>query len=131
MAPLNAELTAKPARQSAGQDARLYGRRDARRRAKHIQRIIAGLRSELKKSRRDGRKQRARDLSRSSVPAGLGLNFSAPSDESLGYTPSPCGPGQAEFHSSCRRTPFNAARSCGDRFRKTEKREATLVFGCR
>src|SRR5688572_26010389 len=27
MAPLNAELTAKPAQQSAGQDARLYGRR--------------------------------------------------------------------------------------------------------
>jgi hypothetical protein len=31
MAILNAEVTAKPARQSAGQDARLYGRRDARR----------------------------------------------------------------------------------------------------
>jgi hypothetical protein len=29
MAPLNAELTAKPARQSAGQDARLDGRQDA------------------------------------------------------------------------------------------------------
>src|SRR5437667_4366575 len=36
MARLNAELTAKPADQSAGQDARLYGRRDARRYAKHM-----------------------------------------------------------------------------------------------
>src|SRR5205823_13803933 len=74
------------------------------------QRIIAGSRSELKKSRRDGRKRRADNLPRSSVAAGLGLNFSAPSDESLGYTLSPCGLGQAEFHSSCRRTPFQ----CGE-----------------
>jgi len=36
MTTLNAELTAKPTRQSAGQDAWLYGRRDARRHAKHI-----------------------------------------------------------------------------------------------
>jgi hypothetical protein len=36
MATLNAEATAKPTRQSAGQDARLYGRRDARRYAKQI-----------------------------------------------------------------------------------------------
>jgi len=36
MAPLNAELTATPERQSAGQDARLYGRRDARRYAEQI-----------------------------------------------------------------------------------------------
>src|SRR6266566_2036746 len=36
MATLNAEVTAKPARQSAGQDARLYGRRGARRYAKQI-----------------------------------------------------------------------------------------------
>jgi len=31
MATLNAEVTVKPARQSAGQDARLYARRDTRR----------------------------------------------------------------------------------------------------
>src|SRR5436309_638744 len=36
MATLNAELTAKPTRESAGQDARLYGRRDARRYANQI-----------------------------------------------------------------------------------------------
>ena len=36
MATLNAELSAKPTRQSAGQDARLYGRRDARRYPKQI-----------------------------------------------------------------------------------------------
>ena len=36
MAALNAEVTAKPTRQSAGQDARLYGRRDARRYAKQV-----------------------------------------------------------------------------------------------
>jgi hypothetical protein len=34
MATLYAKVTAKPARQSAGQDAQLYGRRDARRYAK-------------------------------------------------------------------------------------------------
>jgi len=52
MATLNEELTAKPPRESAGQDARLYGRRDARRYAKQIR--IAGLFS--------------------SVPAGRGLS---------------------------------------------------------
>ena len=36
MSPLDAELKAKPARQSAGQDARLYGRRNARRNAEQI-----------------------------------------------------------------------------------------------
>src|SRR6266516_2964153 len=36
MATLNTEVTVKPARQSAGQDARLYGRRDARRYAEQI-----------------------------------------------------------------------------------------------
>jgi len=36
MATLNEQLTAKPAREPAGQDARLYGRRDARRYAKQI-----------------------------------------------------------------------------------------------
>jgi hypothetical protein len=36
MATLNAEVTVKPERQSAGQDARRYGRRDARRYAKQI-----------------------------------------------------------------------------------------------
>jgi len=36
MAPLDAELAATPARRSTGQDARLHGRRDARRYAKHI-----------------------------------------------------------------------------------------------
>src|SRR5438552_3448541 len=36
MATLNAEMTAKPARQSAGQDARLYGSRDARRYPRRI-----------------------------------------------------------------------------------------------
>ena len=36
MGTLNEELTAKPTRESAGQDARLYGRRDARRYAKQI-----------------------------------------------------------------------------------------------
>ena len=39
MATLNAELTAKHTRESAGQDARLYGRRDARRYAKPILRL--------------------------------------------------------------------------------------------
>ena len=43
MATLNEELTTKPTRESAGQDARLYGRRDARRYAKQIQRFIAGF----------------------------------------------------------------------------------------
>src|SRR5213075_1652724 len=38
---LNAELTAKPTRESAGQDARLYGRRDARRYAKRIRTVPA------------------------------------------------------------------------------------------
>src|SRR5882672_4514953 len=36
MTSLNVELTATPARRSAGQDARLYGRRDARRYAKQL-----------------------------------------------------------------------------------------------
>jgi len=36
MSTLNAEVTAKPARQSAGQDARLYGKRDARRYVKQV-----------------------------------------------------------------------------------------------
>jgi len=36
IATLNAEVTAKPARESAGQDAGLYGRRDARHYAEQI-----------------------------------------------------------------------------------------------
>ena len=41
MATLNEELTAKPAREYAGQDARLYGRLDARRYAKQIPQFTA------------------------------------------------------------------------------------------
>jgi hypothetical protein len=44
MATLDAELTAKPTRQSAGQDARLHGRRDARRHVKQIQRAMVATR---------------------------------------------------------------------------------------
>ena len=51
IATLNAEVTAKPARQSAGQDARLYGRRDARRCANYI-RTRRGHRSAM--SNQDG-----------------------------------------------------------------------------
>src|SRR5437773_2230127 len=51
IATLNAEVTAKPARQSAGQDARLYGRRDARRCANYI-RTRRGHRSVM--SNQDG-----------------------------------------------------------------------------
>jgi hypothetical protein len=75
-------------------------------------RFIAGLRSEIKKSRRDGRNRRAGNLPRSFVPAGLGRNLSAPSDESLGYILSPGGLVRAEFHWNFRRTAFeNSAAS--------------------
>src|SRR5688572_29463989 len=42
MATLNEDLRANPTRESAGQDARLYGRRDARRHALGIWRRDAG-----------------------------------------------------------------------------------------
>ena len=55
MGTLNGELTTKPARQSAGQDARLYGRRDARRYAKHIRHEVAreGCRVEAQSAKTD------------------------------------------------------------------------------
>ena len=53
MASLNAELTATPARRSAGQAARLYGRRDARQFTKQIRRPRLRVRATSRRQTRE------------------------------------------------------------------------------